>query len=71
MNWLVRQRGACLSAVVAHTQMEPAAVEAMLNDLMAAGFLTLDEAAEPSQFKPNLISRKPRTVPDQLWNARD
>ncbi|MFQ4138649.1 hypothetical protein PGN35_020280 [Nodosilinea sp. PGN35] len=71
VNWLVRQRGASFSDLVAHTQLAPATLEATLNELLAAGFLTLDEAAEPPRFKPNLISRKPRTVPDPLWRALD
>ncbi len=69
VNWLVRQRGASLPDIMAQTQTDPAAVEAMLNDLVATGFLTLDEAVAPPKFKPNLISRKPRTVPDRLWHA--
>ncbi|WP_228052311.1 helix-turn-helix domain-containing protein, partial [Nodosilinea sp. LEGE 07298] len=71
VNWLVRQRGASLADIVAHTQAEPAAVQNMLDNLLAAGFLTTDEASNPALFKPNLVSRKPRTVPDKLWNALD
>jgi len=71
VNWLLRQRGACLADIVAHTQIELAATEAMLNDLIAAGFLVYDVSADPAVYKPNLVSRKPRTVPDQLWNAID
>ena len=69
VNWLVRQRGASLADIVAHTQAEPAAVQEMLDKLLTAGFLTVDEASD--LFKPNLVSRKPRTVPDKLWNALD
>lgn len=71
VNWLVRQRGASLADIVAHTQLAPAAAQEMLANLLATGFLTLDEAAEPPKFRPNLISRKPRRVPDRLWNALD
>ncbi|PSN15417.1 hypothetical protein C7293_07265, partial [filamentous cyanobacterium CCT1] len=69
VNWLVRQRGASLADIVAHTQTEPAAVQAMLDNLLTAGFFTVDEAS--ALFKPNLVSRKPRTLPDKLWNALD
>jgi predicted transcriptional regulator len=71
VNWLVRQRGASLADIVAHTQAEPAAVQTMLDNLLTAGFLTTDKASNPALFKPNLVSRKPRTVPDKLWNALD
>ncbi|MGG6238976.1 hypothetical protein ACQ4N7_10075 [Nodosilinea sp. AN01ver1] len=71
VNWLVRQRGASLADIVAHTQAEPAAVQTTLDNLLSAGFLTVDEASDPALFKPNLVSRKPRTVPDKLWNALD
>ncbi|MBE9158463.1 MarR family transcriptional regulator [Nodosilinea sp. LEGE 06152] len=71
VNWLVRQRGASLADILAHTQTEPAAVQATLDNLLTAGFLTVDEASDPALFKPNLVSRKPRTLPDQLWNALD
>lgn len=71
MNWLVRQRGAPLGDIVAHTQAEPAAAQTMVAALVAAGFLTVDTATDPPIFKPNLVSRKPRTVPDRLWQALD
>lgn len=71
VNWLVRQRGASLTDIVAHTQAEPATAQAMLDDLVAAGFLVVDSDSDPAMFKPNLVSRKPRTVPDKLWNALD
>ncbi|MGB3309170.1 MAG: helix-turn-helix domain-containing protein [Nodosilinea sp.] len=71
VNWLVRKRGASLADIVAHTRAEPAAVQAMLNDLLATGFLAVDDVSGPAVFKPNLVSRQPRTVPDRLWNAID
>ncbi len=67
--------------MIAHTQADPAAVRAMVDGLIRDGFLiTLEEGAriEDSRvedtrvmFKPNLLSRKPRTVPDQIWKALD
>lgn len=71
MNWLVRQRGASLVDIVAHTQGDPAIAQTMLDDLIARGFLLTDATADGVVFKPHLVSRKPRTVPDQLWNALD
>ncbi len=63
------------------TQADPAAVRAMVEGLIRDGFLIpLEEGArvegtgvEDSRvmFKPNLLSRKPRTVPDQIWKALD
>lgn len=81
LNWLVRQRRASLADMIAHTQADPAAVQAMVDGLIRDGFLIpLEEGArvEGTQvedssvmFKPNLLSRKPRTVPDQIWKALD
>jgi hypothetical protein len=69
VNWLLRQRGASLADIVAHTQAEPAALQAMLDNLTATGFLILHEDADPAVFKPNLVSRRPRTMPEKLWKA--
>lgn len=69
INWLLRQRGACLADIVAHTQAEPSALQAMLDNLITAGFLTRDDGADPAVFKPNLVSRKPCTLPETLWKA--
>lgn len=69
VNWLLRQRGASLDDILAHTQAEPAAVEAMLDSLMAMGFLTLNEDTDPGLFKPTLVSRKPRALPEELWKT--
>jgi len=67
--------------LVPSTQADPAAVRAMVDRLIRDGFLIpLEEGArvegarvEDSRvmFKPNLLSRKPRTVPDQIWKALD
>ncbi|MBD2113433.1 MULTISPECIES: hypothetical protein [Cyanophyceae] len=69
LNWLLRQRGASLADIMAHTQAEPAAIQAMLDNLMATGFLILHNDAAPPVFKPNLISRKPRAMPEELWES--
>ncbi|MEA5451458.1 hypothetical protein VB780_22960 [Leptolyngbya sp. CCNP1308] len=69
VNWLLRQRGASLADILAHTQAEPATVHATLDNLIAEGFLSVSEATDPAIFKPNLISRRPRTIPDQLWKS--
>jgi hypothetical protein len=69
VNWLLRQRGASLADIVAYTQTEPAALQAMLDNLTAAGFLSLHDDADPAVFKPNLVSRRPRTMPEKLWKA--
>lgn len=69
VNWLLRQRGASLADILAHTQVEPATMQAMLDTLIAGGFLTVNPAADPAIFKPNLVSRKPRTMPEKLWKA--
>ncbi|WP_035990575.1 helix-turn-helix domain-containing protein [Leptolyngbya sp. KIOST-1] len=69
VNWLVRQRRASLADIVAHTQMEAAAAQALVDKLLAGGFLVVEDGSNPAIFKPNLVSRKPRTVPDKLWNA--
>ncbi|WP_017300801.1 MarR family transcriptional regulator [Nodosilinea nodulosa] len=71
VNWLVRQRGASIAEIAVHLGTEPTLVQALLDDLIAAGFVTVDLTSDPAVFKPNLISRKPRTVPDQLWKALD
>lgn len=69
LNWLLRQRGASLADIMAHAQAEPAAIEAMLDNLTTAGFLILHNDADPAVFKPNLVSRQPRTMPDELWKS--
>jgi hypothetical protein len=69
VTWLMRQRGASLGDVVAHTQAEPDAMQAMLDTLVSGGFLSVDETTDPAVFHPSLVSRKPRTVPDRLWSA--
>ncbi|PZV09281.1 MAG: hypothetical protein DCF32_02880 [Leptolyngbya sp.] len=69
INWLLRQRGASLADIVAHTQAAPATIQTMLGDLTAAGFLTLHNDVDPAVYKPNLVSRKPRILPEKLWKA--
>lgn len=69
LNWLLRQRGASLADILAHTQVEAAAVQAMLENLIAGGFLTVSQATDPAVFKPHLVSRRVRTVPEKLWKA--
>ncbi|MBW4461264.1 MAG: hypothetical protein KME47_13645 [Nodosilinea sp. WJT8-NPBG4] len=69
LNWLLRQRGASLANIMAHTQAEPAAIQAMLNNLTAARFLILHDDADPAVFKPNLVSRQLRTMPEELWES--
>lgn len=69
VNWLLRQRGASLADIVAHTHIESADLQATLDKLIAAGFLIFSDDADPALFKPNLVSRKPRTMPEKLWKA--
>jgi hypothetical protein len=69
VNWLVRQRGASLAeiAMQLHHPLEEA--EAMVEALIELGFLTADASVEPTVFKPNLVSHRPRAVPGSLWDA--
>jgi DNA-binding IclR family transcriptional regulator len=71
MNWLVRQRAASLADVVAHTQTDSTLAQGRLNALVAAGFLNVDDTADPIIFKLNLVSRQTRSLPDELWQAFD
>jgi uncharacterized membrane protein affecting hemolysin expression len=69
MNWLLRQRSASLADMVAHTKASPEVVEAMVDQLTDQGFVVCDQTTKPAVFKPNLVARKSRTVPDRLWQA--
>lgn len=69
VNWLLRQRGASLADIITYTQAEPVVLQARLDNLVAAGFLTLDGDADRTLYKPSLISRQPRTTPEALWKA--
>ncbi|MBE9141534.1 hypothetical protein IQ254_30830 [Nodosilinea sp. LEGE 07088] len=69
MTWLVRQRGATLTDIAAYTQTPPDLAQATVDSLMAAGFLKVDDTMTPAIFRPHLVSRQTRRVPDHIWHC--
>lgn len=69
MNWLVRQRQASLTDILAYVGGDSETTQAMLEQLIQTGFLVASDASEGVVFKPNLVSRKTRTLPNQVWDA--
>lgn len=69
LNWLLRQRSATLSELVAHLSQTPEAAELLLEGLMAEGFIKLSEKNGELSYQPRLITRVGRQVPSQIWDA--
>ncbi|WP_088893866.1 BlaI/MecI/CopY family transcriptional regulator [Leptolyngbya ohadii] len=67
MNWLLRQQQATLSEVAAHLEQPESVAETLLNDLIAQGFIQIKQ--ETCHYQPNLVSRKGRNVPGNIWDA--
>ena len=80
MNWLLRQQQATLPEIAAHLNQSESAAQILLNELMAQGFIQTEcqpecqtecqpESDPICRYLPNLISRKNRNVPTNIWDA--
>ncbi len=69
MNWLVRRRQASFAELLDRVGGDAETLKGMIERLISAGFLTADGDSGESVFKPNLVSRKTRTLPNQVWDA--
>ncbi|MEP0913721.1 BlaI/MecI/CopY family transcriptional regulator [Leptolyngbya sp. GB1-A1] len=70
MNWLVRHQQATVSEIAVHLNQSESAIEALLSELIAQGFIQKVEQANTCHYQPNLISRKGRSsVPKNIWDA--
>lgn len=69
MNWLLRKKQATLSEIAAHfNQPEPTIID-LLNHLLIQGFVKQIDQENACYYQPNLLSRKGRNVPANLWDA--
>lgn len=69
MNWLVRQQQATVSEIAAHFGQDESAVQTLLDELVAQGYVQTVEQADRCDYQPNLVSRKGRNVPTNIWDA--
>lgn len=68
MNWLLRQKQATLSEIAAHLNQSESTTQTLLNELIVQGFIQIDQR-DICRYQPNLMSRKGRTVPANIWDA--
>jgi hypothetical protein len=69
MNWLLRQQRANLSEIAAHLDQSESATQTLLNELIAQSFIQKVEQDDICCYQPNLVSRKGRNVPGNIWDA--
>ncbi len=65
--WLMRREEASLADALAETGLDGTAGRALLDDLIAAGFLQESRRDGASFFKALTASRRGRQMPDEIW----
>ena len=77
VNWLLRQKSATFGEIIDYllqtteiaTEKVPEIAQILLNELINQGFVKSVENSGADQYQPQLITRKGRQVPQQVWDV--
>ncbi len=71
INWLLRQQSASLVDIATQLTQDESGAQAVLDELMAQGFVRSVEVNGQIYYQPCLTSRRGRQVSTNIWNALD
>jgi amino acid permease len=69
MDWIMRHGKASLGELAAHTGSPEKTIQPDLADLVSRGFLTVEETLDEVVYRPRLVAKKARNLPEEIWEA--